>query len=153
MVITTYIYQLALDYIASWKRHCPIVYGELRGSPGRGFVDVYWKCPMDVQWHFPMELHFCKFWCVILRGTKGVPRKGVWTSVNMRVWTCKQLRVTPNETNGYLWPPFLGTPLVPSRVQIEYFISCGMAASERIAMSCGYMYVCMYIYIYIYTHT
>ena len=21
--------------------------------------------PMDFQWHFPMEFHFCDFWCVI----------------------------------------------------------------------------------------
>ena len=29
-------------------------------------------------------------WC--LMGTTGVPRKGVWTTVNVRVWTCKQFR-------------------------------------------------------------
>ena len=49
------------------------------------------------------------------RGTRGVPRKGVWTSVNMRVWTCKESKVKHNQTSCYLRPPFLGTPLVPSR--------------------------------------
>ena len=33
----------------------------------------------------------------------------------MRVWTCKELRVKPNQISCYLRPPFLGTPLVPSR--------------------------------------
>ena len=28
-------------------------------------VELYWKCAMDFQWHFPMEFHFCDFWCVI----------------------------------------------------------------------------------------
>ena len=28
-------------------------------------VDINWNRPMDVQWHFPMELHICDFWCVI----------------------------------------------------------------------------------------
>ena len=49
------------------------------------------------------------------RGTKGVPRKGVWASVSMRVWTCKELRAKHDQTSCYLRPPFLGTPLVPSR--------------------------------------
>ena len=51
----------------------------------------------------------------IISGTKGVPRKGVWTSVKMRVWTCKESRVNNKQTSCYLRPPFLGTPLVPSR--------------------------------------
>ena len=54
-----------------------------------------------------------------LRGTKGVPRKGVWTPINMRVWTCKELRVSNNQTSCYLRPPFLGTPSVPSRSESE----------------------------------
>ena len=51
----------------------------------------------------------------VLRGNKGVSRKGVWTSVNMMVWTCKELRVKHDQSSCYLRPPFLGTPLVPSR--------------------------------------
>ena len=51
----------------------------------------------------------------ILRGPMGVPRKGVWTPVNMRAWTCKELRVKRDQTSCYLWLPFLGTLLVPSR--------------------------------------
>ena len=51
------------------------------------------------------------FW----RGTKGVPRKGVWTPVTMRVFKCKELRVNNDRTSCYLRPPFLGTPIVPSR--------------------------------------
>ena len=23
------------------------------------------SCPMDFQWHFPMDFHICDFWCVI----------------------------------------------------------------------------------------
>ena len=52
---------------------------------------------------------------ICLRGTKGVPRKWVWTSVNMRVWTCKEWGVKQYQTSGYLRPPFLETPLVPSK--------------------------------------
>ena len=52
----------------------------------------------------------------ILVGTKGVPRQGVWTSVNVRVWTCKELRVKRNQTSCYSRHPFLGTPVAPSRV-------------------------------------
>ena len=51
----------------------------------------------------------------IVRGTKGVPRRGVWTSVRMRVWTCEELRVKRDQTSCCLRPPILGTPLVPSR--------------------------------------
>ena len=51
---------------------------------------------------------------LILRGTKGVPRKGVWTSVDMSVWTCNELRANHDQTCCYLRPPFLGAPLVPS---------------------------------------
>ena len=46
-----------------------------------------------------------------IRGTEGVPRKGVWTSVNMRVRTCKDLPSKRNQTSCYTRPPFLGTPL------------------------------------------
>ena len=53
------------------------------------------------------------------RGTKGVPRKGVWTSVNTRVWTCKEVRVKHEQTSYYLRPPFLRTPLAPSRCGAE----------------------------------
>ena len=28
-------------------------------------VDVYCISPMDFQWHFQMEFHFCDFWCAI----------------------------------------------------------------------------------------
>ena len=49
------------------------------------------------------------------RGTEGVPRKGVWTSVDLRVWTRREVRVNNDQTGCYLRPLFLGTPLVPSR--------------------------------------
>ena len=52
----------------------------------------------------------------ILRGTKGVPRKGVWTSVDTRVWACREFRAKHDQTSCCLRPPFLGTPLVPSRL-------------------------------------
>ena len=45
-----------------------------------------------------------------LRRTKGVPRKGVQTSVSMRVRTCKEVRVKHDPTSCNLRPPFLGTP-------------------------------------------
>ena len=51
-----------------------------------------------------------------LRGTEGVPRKGVWTSVDRRVWPCKESRAKHDQTSCCLRPPFLGTLLVPSRV-------------------------------------
>ena len=51
------------------------------------------------------------------RGSKGVQRKGVWISVNMGTWTCKELRVKHDQHSCYLRPPFLGTPLVPSRAR------------------------------------
>ena len=57
-----------------------------------------------------------------LRGAKGVQRKGVWTSVDMRVWTCKELRVNRDQTSCYLRPPFLGTPWVPFR--LVFFVLC-----------------------------
>ena len=50
----------------------------------------------------------------ISRGSKGVPGRGVGTSVNMRIRTCKELRVKHDQDRCYLRPPFLGTPLVPS---------------------------------------
>ena len=49
-----------------------------------------------------------------LRGSKGVPRKGVGTSVNMRVRTCEESRAKCGQTTCYLRPPFLGTPSVLS---------------------------------------
>ena len=52
---------------------------------------------------------------------RGLPRKGVWTSVNMRVWTCKQLRVKHNHTSWYKRPPFLGAPLVPSWISFGLY--------------------------------
>ena len=42
---------------------------------------------------------------------KGNQETGVWTSVNIRAWTCKDLRTKHNETSCYLRPPFLGTPI------------------------------------------
>ena len=57
----------------------------------------------------------------MLRGAKGGPRKGVWTSVDMRVWTCKESRVKHDQTRCYLRPPFLGTPFVPSRPLIVHY--------------------------------
>ena len=47
--------------------------------------------------------------CLSLRGTKGVPRKGVWTSVHMRAWSCQESRATYDQTICYLRPPFHGT--------------------------------------------
>ena len=41
----------------------------------------------------------------VLRGIKGVPRKGVWTSVSMRVWTGKELRARRDRTSCYRRPP------------------------------------------------
>ena len=50
-----------------------------------------------------------------LRGAEGVPRKGAWASVDVRVWTCKESGAKHNQTRCHLRPPLLGTPLVPSR--------------------------------------
>ena len=56
-----------------------------------------------------------RLFVIILRGAKGVPRKGVWTSVNRRFWKCKELRTKHGQASCCLRPPCLGTPLVPSR--------------------------------------
>ena len=53
---------------------------------------------------------------VIVRGTKGVPRKWVGASVNLRVRTCTEWRVKHDQTSCCLRPQILGTPLVPSRI-------------------------------------
>ena len=53
-----------------------------------------------------------------VRQTKGVPRKGVGASVNGRIRTCKESRAKRDQTNVYLRPPFLGSPLAPSRLSI-----------------------------------
>ena len=57
-----------------------------------------------------------------LRGAKGVPRKGVRTSVNIRVWTCKEMRAKHGQTSFYSGPPCLGTPLVPSGVALPLLL-------------------------------
>ena len=54
-----------------------------------------------------------------LKGTKGVPRKGIGTSVNMRACTSKESRVKHDQTSCRLRPPILGTALVPSRLRVE----------------------------------
>ena len=46
-----------------------------------------------------------------LRGTQGVPRKEVRTSVNMRVRTCRELRGKHDQTSCYLRPPTPWDPL------------------------------------------
>ena len=51
---------------------------------------------------------------------QGVPRKGVWTSVNARVWTCEELRVKHHRNSCFLRPPFLGTTLVLSKFWWHY---------------------------------
>ena len=80
-----------------------------------------WLCYLCV--HLPractQRLNVCLFNASRnLRETKGVPRKEVWTSVNMRVWTCKESRAKHDQASCYLRPPFLGTPLAPSRVMV-----------------------------------
>ena len=76
--------------------------------------DSAWEC-----WKY-VWVYECRFFAdtgmVTLTGTQGVPRMGVWTSVNMRGWTCEELRAKHNQASCcYLWPPCLGTPLLPSR--------------------------------------
>ena len=48
---------------------------------------------------------------MVLRGTKGVPKKGVGTSVKTRVWACKELKVKRDQPICFLRPPLLGTPI------------------------------------------
>ena len=68
-----------------------------------------------------------------LRGTEGVPRKGVWTSVNMRVWTCEASRVKHDHTSCYSRPPFLGTPLVYSRRGAGFGCAEGLISSRGVS--------------------
>ena len=58
---------------------------------------------------------------VLLMIARGVPRRGVWTPVSMRVWACKESRAKHDQTSCCFWPPFLGTPLVPSRLSDKFF--------------------------------
>ena len=58
-----------------------------------------------------------------LRGTKGIPRKGVGTSVNMRVRMCKESRVKHYQTSRCLRPPIFVASLAPSRVNSNSIVS------------------------------
>ena len=44
-------------------------------------------------------------------------RKGVWTSVNMRVWTRKELRAKHDQRSCYLRPPIPWDPLIPPNIR------------------------------------
>ena len=50
-----------------------------------------------------------------LRGSQG---RAFWTSVNMTVCTCGELKPKHNQISCYLRPPFLGAPLGPSRPMV-----------------------------------
>ena len=85
----------SLDTLAARKPRCPRSSGfgpgpleanaspaqvrsESQSAPFRGkrntseintseiIADFHWKVQMDVQWHFPMDVHVCDFWCNIL---------------------------------------------------------------------------------------
>ena len=55
----------------------------------------------------------------LLGATKRVPRKGAWTSVDMRVQTCNELRAKHDQSSCYVRPPVFGTPLVSSRNWVQ----------------------------------
>ena len=80
-------------------------------------------------------------------GTKGVPRKGAWTSVNTRVWSCKQSRAKHDQISRYLRPPFLRTPWVPLR---RWARAAGTPRNIYIYI---YIYIYMYVYIHMYMYT
>ena len=56
-------------------------------------VDLYWNCLMDFQWHFPMEFHFCDFFCVIFRPEPTVRRR-------MRVSGPSRASMVPRDRGG-----------------------------------------------------
>ena len=80
-----------------------------------------------------------------LRGTKGVPRKGARTSVDMRVRACKELGVERDRTGCYLRPPFLGTPP-------EFPLGLGGRCPSAAARVNIYIYIYIYIYAYVYIY-
>ena len=64
----------------AWASACSPRWGSDPGAPSGIFqwlfsgifqrlvtfpVDFHRKCPKDCRWYFPMEFHFCDFWCVI----------------------------------------------------------------------------------------
>ena len=51
------------------------------------------------------------------KGNSGGPKEGGFEHRStMRVWTCKELRAKRDRTGCYVRPPFLGSPLVLSRI-------------------------------------
>ena len=75
---------------------------------------------------------------VTLRGTKGVPRKGVWTSVSTRVWTPKEWRAKHGQTSCCLQTPHSsGPPQLPPESRLR-----------ALAPGCAPLYIYIYIYIY-----
>ena len=84
--------------------HHNIIYDHF--TPGRriGRDHMIWNCEVKAR-------------LVDVRGAKVVPRKGVWASVDMRVWTCREFSAKHHQTSCYLRPPVLGTHLVHPRVE------------------------------------
>ena len=68
-------------------------------------LSVAWK-PLPVSWVKPWTRQSGGFGAMPLlwnlRGTKGVPRKGVRTSVNVRAWACRELRAKRDQASCYL---------------------------------------------------
>ena len=85
----------------------------------RGFLFHQWRVPVretgalphDSWPMLPGSQH------IILRGTKSVARKEVWTSVNMRVCTCKELRAKHDQASCYLRPSSLVTSRLMTSVR------------------------------------
>ena len=76
--------------------------------------------------------------CDWIEGTKGVPSEGAWTSVNIRVWTCRNLSKPGSNQLSFT---------TPTHMHLSLYLYTYI---------CIYIYLCIftlsYIYIYIYTY-
>ena len=80
VIVTIIISGISFGYLLYGRcRTCSIVY-----------VDT-WSCYHGCYTCTHAYMYVCMYVCK--RELMWVPRKGVWTSVNMRVWTCKPSRV------------------------------------------------------------
>ena len=89
-----------------------------------------------------------------LRGTKVVPRKGVRTSVNMRVRTRKGSRAKHGQTIRCLRPPFLETPYkaLQTRGSGVRRRAVGTRCARNLQLYVFYVYLSLSLYIYIYIY-
>ena len=70
-------------------------------------VDYYWTCPMDDQWHFPMEFSCCDVWCVIFCPGKSAAervRACAWARACLSGLRASPRGVSPSEVRRAMRP-------------------------------------------------